>query len=73
MRASIVLTEKEAMGSEAGEMSPTRELLPDNFLAPVKWNLAHVQYGANEASICNIMLKNTKMDKSWGKLQATLS
>lgn len=54
-------------------MSPTQELLPDNFLALVKWSLAHVQCGAKEASACNIMLKNTKMDKSWGNLQALLS
>lgn len=58
---------------EAGEMSPTQELLPDSYLAPVQWSLAHVQCGAEEVNACNIMLKNTKMDVFWGKLWALLS
>lgn len=54
-------------------MSPTQELLPNNYLAPVKWSLAHVRCGAEEDSACHIMLTDTNMDVSWGKLQALLS
>lgn len=38
----------------------------------MKWGFAHMQCDAEEVNACNTMLKNIKMNMSWGKLWALL-